>query len=190
MSQKRAPEKLADIVSSRLQQIEDRLPSGKRVSIVVPKGVVRTVDTILPDYDFVSNPTVRRNICYAVEALDFYRWIINRFRLYGPVSAYLYKTGIILVDMVIEALTRDLLEQKGVSLSKSRAKNISKLSKHGVPSSLCERMRKLHERRGNIHLHRVSDLEATKYTVQDWNKCIRCLQAVREGLHRALCGGS
>jgi hypothetical protein len=177
----RSPEELVEMVSKELQQIEERLDTDdRRLSIIVPSGVVRPVSKIRPDYEFVSDETLKRNITYAVEALDFYKWVINRFRLYGPVASYLYKTGVILVNMIIEALVYDFLGRKlpkGEQRAEKYRKNINKLEdKCGVPKHLCERMRKLHERRANIHLQVVSDLESDKYTLKDWNMAMKPLK--------------
>lgn len=183
----RSVDDLVEIISRRLQQIEDRLTANdQRLAIAVPWGVVRRASKIRPDYQFVSDETLKNNITYAVEALDFYKWIINRFRLYGPVAGYLYKTGIIFVNMIIEALVHDFLEQNlpdGEQPAKKHSRNIDTLQNRcGAPMKLCERMRKLNERRANIHLRLVSDLETTKYHLEDWNKAIRLLQGVRKYL--------
>ena len=177
---------LSEKISQNLQRLEDILPEDTRTDLAVPRGVIRRVEDILPEYDFVMNNTIRRNICYSVEALDFYRWIINRFKVYGPVSGYLYKTGIILVDMIVEAMTRDFLKQKKVMQNKKHSKNIPKLKTLGMSASLCERIEKLHNRRSNIHLYLISDLEATKYKLKDWNSSILCLHHVREKFRELL----
>jgi len=177
---------LSERISKNLQKLEDILPEDTRTDLVVPKGIIRRVEDILPEYDFVMNNTIRRNICYAVEALDFYRWIINRFKTYGPVSGYLYKTGIILADMIVEAMTCDFLKQRGIKQNKKHSRNIPKLKTLGVPASLCERIKKLHNRRSNIHLYLVSDLEATKYRLKDWNSSILCLRDIRKKFRELL----
>jgi hypothetical protein len=179
-------DQLSEIISKDLQKLEELLPDNVQVNLAVPKGIVRRVQDILPEYSFVSSNTIRRNICYAIEALDFYRWIINRFKLYGPVSGYLYKTGIMFTDMIVEAMTRDFLKQREVRLNKKHSRNITKLRSQGVPVKLCERIEKLHNRRSNIHLYLVSDLEATKYTLRDWNSSILCLQDTRKKFNKLL----
>jgi hypothetical protein len=177
---------LSERISKNLQRLEDILPEDTRTDLVVPRGIIRRVEDLLPEYDFIMNNTIQRNICYAVEALDFYRWIINRFKTYAPVSGYLYKTGIILADMIVEAMTRDFLKQRGVKQNKKHSKNIAKLKTLGVPTSLRERIEKLHSRRSNIHLYLISDLEATKYKLKDWNSSILCLHHVREKFRELL----
>jgi hypothetical protein len=182
MQNLRTPAELATIVSKRLQQLEERAKEGERTAIYVPKGVIRKMDALLPKYILVSDSTVKRNICYAMEALDFYRWLINRFKLYGPVEGYLYKTGIILANMIVEAVTRDFLTRKWLTPSNKHLRNIDKLEQFGIPAGLCKKMHSLNSRRENIHLHLVSDLESAKYTLKDWNESILCLQAVRGAL--------
>jgi len=171
---------LSERISKELQRLEDILSENARTDLAVPRGIIRRVEDILPEYDFLMNNTIKRNICYAVEALDFYRWIINRFKTYGPVNGYLYKTGIMLVDMIVEAMTHDFLKQRRVKQNKKHSRNIAKLKTLGVPTSLRDRIEKLHNRRSNIHLYLVSDLEATKYRLKDWNSSILCLRDIRK----------
>ena len=77
-------------------------------------------------------------------------------------------------------MTRDFLKQKGVRQNEKHSSNIPKLKTLGIPASLCERIEKLHNRRSNIHLYLISDLEATKYKLKDWNNSIICLHHVRK----------
>lgn len=178
---RRPPALLAADATKCLRQIEEQLSDkDRRLEIGVPPGVVRTVNKIKSEYGFVSHTTMQRNICYAIEALDFYRWIINRFKLYGPVASYLHKTGIILVNMIVEALIYDFLRQKKIRPSSKHKKNIGKLQdKCGAPKALCDRIDRLRERRSNIHLYLVSDLEADKYNLRDWNTAVLVLRDVR-----------
>ena len=148
----------------------------------VPSNVVRSVKQILPEYQFILNHTVRRNIAYAVEALDFHRWLINRFGIYGPVLGYEFKVGLVLIDMILEAMVRDFIERKGKKAAKKHSQNIKKLASLSVPQKMVDAVDNLHTRRSNIHLHLVSDLEATKYTLKDWNKAILCLHAAKKAL--------
>lgn len=180
MNQEQTADDLAFIVSKSLRQIEETLSIDERVHIYVPAGVIRTVRKLQPEYSFVSDSTLRRNICYGIEALDFYRWLINRFGIYGPVAGYLYKTGIILIDSIVESITRDFLSQMNKTPCKKHSGNINKLETCGVPSPLCARIIALHGRRSNIHLHLVTDLEASKYDLKDWNRSIKCLHSIKE----------
>ncbi len=171
---------LTDQIASAMKELQGLLSQEDRTEIKVPGGVVRTVNELLSEYSFIGNSTIRRNVCYAIEALDFYRWIINRFNLYASVEGYLYKTGIILVNMIVEAIARDLLIQFNEEPGKKHSKNIPKLKKYGVDEKCCDALEKLRQRRSNIHLYLVSDLESQKYTLKDWNLSILCLRAFRE----------
>lgn len=157
------------------------------MEIRVPPGVVRIATTIRSDYGFVADKGLKKNISYAVEALDFYRWIINRFRLYGPVASYLFKTGIILVNMIIEALVYDFLRQEGITPNSKHSKNIPKLrEKCGAPKELCERIDHLREQRSKIHLYLLKGSEADAYSLRDWNKAMTLLRHVRDYFSRRL----
>jgi hypothetical protein len=189
MASESSPNYMVETISSLLQQVENQLAAEEQIGIKIPWGVIRRVADILPDYNFISDQTIRRNICYAVEALDFYRWLINRFQLYGPVEAYLYKTGIILVNMIVEAMTRDFLLRRNKKPTKKHSKNIEKLEEEGIPEGLCTEMRALNSRRGNVHLHLISELEAEKYELRDWNLSMLCLQNTRKVFREMLRGG-
>ncbi len=152
MASELSKDDLVSKISYDLQRLEAELSEKDNVDISVPQGVIRKVVELIGDYSFVQNSTLRRNVCYAVEALDFYRWIINRFNVYGPVSGYLFKTGIILIDMIIEAIVYDFLDTIGATPSKKHSRNICKLEEHGFPRRLCQRIQNLHERRGNVSL--------------------------------------
>lgn len=176
-------------VSRNLEVIESllRQEGDRKLKIRIPNGVVRKERELSQQYSFVCNRTIKKNICYAVEALDFIRWIVNRCEVYGPVAGYLYKMGIILSYMIVESMLYDFLFSKGKSPSKYKfQKNICKFNigwgQHSQVKLICESMKKLHDRRANIHLFLVTDLEATKYTLRDWNLAIICLQNVRNVL--------
>jgi hypothetical protein len=176
---------LKERINALLTQYEGSL-GNTHGDLTVPVGVVRSIQQILPEYEFVANETTRRNIAYAVEALDFFRWLINRFSTYGPVRGYQYKVGLVLVDMILEGITRDFLSQCGIRPANKHSKNIPKLDRANVPEELIRRIKGVHDRRSNIHLHLVSDLEATKYTMKDWNAAIVCLHQVKSTFPRVL----
>ncbi len=183
---RRSPERIAEVVSELLRNIEEQLTvEDRRIEIRVPPGVVRIATTIRSDYRFVADTGLKRNISYAVEALDFYRWIINRFRLYGPVASYLYKTGIILVNMIIEGLVHDFLRREGIKPANKHSRNIRKLREQcGAPKALCERIDHLREQRSTIHLYLLRESEADAYSLRDWNKAVTLLRHVREYFSR------
>lgn len=173
-------------IADLLQRYEDSLGPSQHGELRVPYGVIRPVKNLLPEYDFVSNPTIRRNITYAVEALDFFRWLINRFKTYGPVRGYQYKVGLVLVDMILEGLTRDFIKQKRITPAKRHSQNINKLRNTSVPSEHVDWIKAVHNRRSNIHLYLISDLEATKYKISDWNNSIRCLRRTKQIFRKEL----
>jgi len=163
------------IITRALNDLEKCIPSIRRSNIQLPIGIVKKVRDLLPEYRFVQNKTIQRNICYAIESLQFYEWILSRFKIYGPIKSYLVKVSIILADMVVEAMTREFIQQKNVRPHKKHSKNISKLKGLGVSDKLISSIEALHSRRSNIHLHLVTDLENEKYTATDWHNSLKCL---------------
>jgi hypothetical protein len=181
----KTPSQICCSITSLFCELETHLDITSTDKVGIPDGVVRKISKIMPKLYFVANETIRRNICYAVEALDFYRWIIKRFHVYGPVRGYLYKTSIILADMIVEAMVRDFLGHNGITCGK-HSKNISKLSRFGFSTKLVEQIKALHSRRSNIHLHLVSDLEATKYDVKGWNRSMTCMLDTKNKIEKLL----
>ena len=166
-------------ISMLLRQLEAMIPKNQNTSIEIPNGVIRTVKEIMKGYTFVSSETIRSNIAYSVETIDFFRWLLSRFKIYGPVKSYIYKITIVLAYMIVEALVMDFLTQQGVKPSKKLNKNIPKLQDLRVSESLCEKIQKLHDRRANIHLNLVSDLEANKYNSEDWKQSKECIDLAK-----------
>ena len=56
---------------------------------LIPFGVVKRIDEIIPHFDFLKNRTAIRNIGYAIQFIYLLRWVYNTFHLYGPVLSYL-----------------------------------------------------------------------------------------------------
>jgi hypothetical protein len=162
-------------ITTDLNDLEKCIPSIRRSNIQLPIGIVKKVRDLLPEYQFIQNKTIQRNICYAIESLQFYEWILKRFASYGPIKSYLVKISIILADMVVEAMTREFIHQKNVRPHRKHSKNISKLKGLGISDKLISSIEALHSRRSNIHLHLVTDLENEKYTATDWYKSLKCL---------------
>jgi len=179
---------MATEISQLLRDLEQELPEDGHGGIDVPPRVIRTAKELRERFAFVQDETLRCNVCYAIEALDFYRWLINRFCLYGPVFGYLVKTGLILIDMVIEALVRDLLVQKQIQPHSKLSQNLKKLVSAGVPQELRESSEALHSRRANVHLHLVTDRENAKYTMKDWNRSVTCLWEAEAVFRQLLTG--
>lgn len=176
------PTELCQTISSDLRDLQNHPDLSASDKVRIPAGVIQSVSDIIEDYAFVKNTTLRRNICYAEEALDFYRWSLRQFRTYGPISSYLYKSGIIHADMIVEAIVRDFIKQWDRTPHKRHSRNLDKLEALQVPPSLLRRMKAPHTKRSNIYLHLVSSLESSKYKVEDWNRSMNCLRDSRKKL--------
>lgn len=144
--------------------------------IRVPYGVIRRVGDLLPSFHFIKNQTVRRNVCYSLQSLYFFGWIIRSVNVYGPIKSNLYKTGIIFINMIIEAMTREYLQKNSTQPAKKHSSNIKKLENLNIPKGLIKNLITLNERRRSIHLHLVTNLEVDEYTPRDWEIAIQCLE--------------
>jgi len=184
---KKDADSLEQQTSLLLKDIEPLLGTTGRCDIKVPAGVVPTASSLRTEYSFIKNQTLLRNVTYALQSIAFYRWILRRFSLYGPVKSYIVKTGLILIYMLVEGMLHDFLEQKGHKPGKKIGKNIRLLKeKCGIRPELCSRIQDLHDRRANIHLHLVTDLENDKYTATDWNKAIATLKQFAAAVKKEL----
>jgi hypothetical protein len=80
-------------------------------------------------------------------ALNVLERRIPVFRMtYGPIKGNLVKIGIILADMVVEAMTREFIQQNKVMPNKKHSQNISKLKNLGVHTKLISAIKTLHSR--------------------------------------------
>jgi hypothetical protein len=168
-------------ISKLLQILDNETPVDKplKTKIQMPRGVVRSAGKIKKDYNFFDVITCS-NISYAIETLDLYRWILNRFYIYGPVLNYVIKSGIILISMICEALVRDALKKSNISVKPKYSKNIEKL-KLILPEQnkwIIKELEVMKEIRNTQHLHCVNILEHEKYKILDWNRSIRCLHGL------------
>ena len=174
------PQKICDEISSLLSQLEGALSSGAAGGIRLPPGIIPTVEQILPKYGFIRNRTIQRNIAYASEFLDYLAWLLNRFAIYGPILGYVIKVGVLVTYSIVEAMVWDLLNHRGLNPGKKVRKNLKKLRLElGVDEALCNRIIQVRERRRNIHLARITELEATDYSPDDWASAARLLEDVR-----------
>ena len=178
--------KLVTKITNDFQDLENLIGGKKGDQISLPMDIVKSTKDLLPNYHFIQDNTLRRNLTYSRQSVQFYRWILWRFKVYGPIKSYLYKTGIILVNAMVEAMTHDFLEQMDVKPNKSHSKNIKKLKDMFVPKKTLAKLKALHNRRSNIHMYLISDLENDKYSVKDWNEAIRCRKEIEKTYKKIL----
>ena len=61
--------------------------------------------------NIASDWVVRSNIGYALQLSDFHNFLINRFTLWGPLSAMVYKSAVINLISIFEAMVLECANQ-------------------------------------------------------------------------------
>ena len=150
------------------------LPQESRIR--VPYGVVSSKSDVLERYHLdalIADEIVRTNVSYCLETCDLYRFIIDRFNIYGPVRAMLYKNWYVCLVQVMEALVEVSSRALGVD-AKLEAKGhkttfrtrLAKKSPYWERSGLAwEKFKCLHdayEERNRNHLTKSDRNELTK----------------------------
>ncbi len=181
------PDDLQNQISITMGELESLLGDTSKPDIKVPSRIIPMTAILRSRFSFVKSKVLARNISYAVQSIAFYRWLLRRFNLYGPVKSYVVKAGIVLNYMIVEAMIHDFLKQKNLDPSKEMGKNLKKLENScGFHPWTCKDIKKLHDRRANIHLYLVTDLENDKYNVNDWNNSIAIRKRVEDTIRKKL----
>ena len=72
-----------------------------------PTGVISTLSSVQARYHLetlIPDEIVRKNVSYCLEVCDLYAFMTDRFAIYGPVRAMVYKYRFFCLVSVIEAL--------------------------------------------------------------------------------------
>ena len=79
----------------------------RQEKINIPSGYIRTREMFYEKYhlrEIITQMNCRRNISYALQLSDFYNYLANRFFIWGSIETMFYKSAIIHVVSILEAL--------------------------------------------------------------------------------------
>ncbi len=95
------------LVGEGLELPEENFVVEKEHKIQIPSGYIRVNEVFQNKYhlkECVKRKATQKNIAYSLQLSDFFNYILNRFNIWGSVETILYKTAIINLVSVFEAL--------------------------------------------------------------------------------------
>lgn len=181
----RSPERLAEIVSNRLQQLEDCLENKEtRLEIRFPRRVLRTAESFRRQWDFLNDYTLTTNIAYGLILLDFYSWVLKRFALIGTAREMLIKEGMCLAANICESATKVRMKGRPGGGKGFKERIALMTEQRLIPAALGRSLTKLWEFREAEHFFLINDREFGKYTDSHFERAIEVLEQLRKRLLR------
>lgn len=176
--------KAVDIVSNRLQQIQNYL--GEDISgkgrIRLPKGYIRSVERFRTQLFFISNNNIKSNLAYALVQSDVNLWLINRTNLYGVAREMTIKLAITLVGSISETLTVSGTEGL-IGKKHTFCERCNRMAKLGIISDrLKDELHWLWRMRSGIHIYEIDHREYKKYRISDYNRAVAASRGLRKSL--------
>ena len=95
------------LVSEGMELPEENFVVENEHKIQIPSGYIRVNEVFQNKYHLkkcVKRTATQKNIAYTLQLSDFFNYILNRFNIWGSVETILYKTAIINLVSVFEAL--------------------------------------------------------------------------------------
>ena len=214
-------------VSKELNRIEDFLRENgidipnqnialeSHEKIWIPRGYIRTVQYYEQKYrlhDLLEDEILAKNIAYALQASDFFNYMLNRFRIELSVGKVFFKHAIINIFSVIESLLYGIINKchshctlngrvckNNISCdfyfkkaNKYSFKNLVQLLRQKglvrMPDEIQDKLLELKALRDNIHLWDVKDKDYfnDSYNLTNYNFLVRVLQVLKEDLNDSL----
>lgn len=182
------------------------LEKDKRISF--PSGYIRVNESFKKKYhlnEIVADQSTVKNISYSLQLSDFYNYIINRFYVWGSIETMLFKSAIINLVSIIEAL---IFECANNICSPSNCKNVKSCILHfskNQRSNSYEALMKINELkitdfsdlemnrigeiinlRNRIHIRLATENEfnSSDFSLQLYNEVIGLLQRISTSIYQ------
>ena len=178
-----------------------------RNRIHFPTKYVRTKNYYENKYrlsEFFSNKKVVNNVAYSFQMSDLYNFILNRFYVFGPLEAMIYKTAIINYVCIIESLIGQVFDDMHKFCGQCNKHNsceffmpksnnfsvkLKAIEKTGIlnlSSEQFSQIREYYQLRNHIHIYTTANKNAfnTKsFDRKHHNTIIKIMQAVTVSLY-------
>jgi len=160
--------------------------------VLFPFGVIKRVDQIIDSLNLrviVKNATLRRNIAYTFQFISVVDWLLDKTTIDLVAREQAIKYGIVALNSIVEGIVYDHLKERLlIDPSKKLEKNIEKLEqKVYVPKKVTSSLKKIHRKRGKIHLQLWgTELEHQKYKTEDYKEAKNALSELMNWIHKAL----
>ena len=184
--------------------------------IQLPYGLFRTANEFRNEYklyEILGTAPIKNNISYALQASDFFNFLINRFNIGLSIGQIIYKYAIINTVSIIEAIlygTVNSLHDCCVSeesvcrrnarcifyLKKANKYTFNQMitvleDKNLITFTEAEKtaLKQLKELRDKIHIWETteSELDEESYSIRNYNISIIILRKIKENLYTNFC---
>ena len=177
--------------------------------IKVPRGYIRSKEYLVFKYhlkEIASDWVVRSNIGYALQLSDFHNYLLNRFDLWGSVSAMMYKSAVINLVSILEAMVFEVANQIccnsskctrkrscKISFNKKQRENsyeaIKRINELGITSFSSDelsRIKELIDLRNRVHIRLAEEKEISdkEFNLELYNEIIKLLQRTCDELYK------
>lgn len=178
--------------------------------IKIPSNYIRPKEYLVIKYhleQIAANWTVRSNIGYALQLSDLHNYILNRFNLWGSVATMLYKSAIVNLISIFEAIvfecaTQICYQSNDCKLERRRCqyafnktqrnnsfealKRINELGITTFSDEELNRVKKVIDLRNRIHIRLADEKEFTSkdFNLALYNEVIQLLQRVSDEIYR------
>lgn len=155
----------------------------------LPRRVYRQTSHFEGRLQFIQDRRLRKNCAYALQLLDFYVWLANRFHLVLAFKLH-FKLCTWLLASVIEAILQDILSGK-VGKNAHFKQKVEYLLKHQIVNEkLASQLNDLWGFRNKAaHIFLVEDTELEKYGYMDINKAMDVWHSLEASLYEAVYRG-
>jgi hypothetical protein len=169
---------------------DHRNDNGDKKALFTKERHPQTAALYKEQWSFIEDKTLRENIAYQMQYLEFMVYLYNDYQVYLTIESLLCKDIIVSVGGVIEAALFDMIQsrKKKMGLEMDGRTDFTVLlgaayHEYGLIDKnlwhFCHELRKI---RNNVHLKAADFQEHTAYTVQQANDCIQKLEEFRARL--------
>lgn len=142
------------------------------------------------EWSFIEDITVRENIAYQMQYLEFMIYLYNDYQIYLTVESLLCKDIIVTIGGIIEAALFDLIAsaKKKVGLEMGDRTDFTVLlgqayHEYGfLTKDLWHFCHDLRKARNLVHLKAADFQEFSAYTIEQANDCLNKLEELRENI--------
>ncbi|MEM3473710.1 MAG: hypothetical protein QXE05_05675 [Nitrososphaeria archaeon] len=153
----------------------------EELKIDLPKGIFDTADDKRKELVFIENEVIKTNVSYHLMLLDFYEWLLNRFKIGLTFREMLIKESICLIGNICAALVKKLpgIDGKGVKPCFDKLKN-----KGVIDDKLREDLIWIWNTRNKEHIENLPEREYRKYNEGNYKKAREALSSLINALNK------
>lgn len=145
----------------------------KKMLVNIPSGIIKKVTDIITEHNLtavVYDATMRRNIAYTFQFINFVDWLLSETDLGLTVKKQVIKYGIVALNSIMEGVIYDYLKRNQKVPKKGTGKNIDKLVIDlNMPTGIANSLIAIHRKREKIHLNLCGGSLDQEYDLKGYN---------------------